>query len=169
MAITLKEEAIREQWSTIVDHGAGHVQEVLSEIQENLKESQIPGECTWSVEEVKSSTWIARVRREFLIVDLKEFKDYHLYIGVRDYGVHLDCCWFLTIEPGLLKKWASMKIAGDTDTLSGPANILIQQDLRAWLTVVHHNVLKGVDSLLTKLGQDPRLLQRKSKGMLEIW
>jgi hypothetical protein len=169
MAITLKEEAIKEQWSTIVDHGAGQTSGVLSEIQERLREAQIPGECTWSVEEVKSSTWIARVRREFLIVDLKEFKDYHLYIGIRDYGVHLDCCWFLTIEPGLLKKWASQRLTGDAEGLSGPANILIQQDLRAWLTVVHHAVLDSVNSLLTKLGQDPKLLQRKSKGMLEIW
>ena len=36
----------------------------------------------------------------------------HLHVGVRDYGVHLDCYRFLTVEPGFLKKFASEKFTG---------------------------------------------------------
>ena len=169
MAITLKEESILNQWGTLVDHGAGNAADLLEAIQSTLEEAQIPGECSWSIEEVKSSTWIARVRRDFLIVDLKEFKDYHMYIGVRDYGIHLDCCRFLTVEPGFLKKWASEKLTGYVDYLSMPRNILIHQDLQAWTSVVHSAVVDRVEALMVKLGQDTSRLQRGSKGFLEIW
>ena len=169
MAITLKEETILNEWSMMVDHGCGNARVVLDEIQKRLQEAQIPGECSWCVEEVKSQGLFSRVRREFLIVNLEQFKDYHMYIGIRDYGVHLDCCRFLTVEPGFFKKMVSEKLTGTADAISAPKNILVEQDLKAWATVVHHAVTDSVESLLTKLGQDPRLMHKGTKGMLEIW
>lgn len=169
MAITLKDESILNEWATVVDHAAGNAQAVMDDIQNRLQEAKIPGGCSWTVEEVKSKGFFAKVRRDFIIVSLDEFKDYHMYIGIRDYGVHLDCARFLTVEPGFMKKWASEKLTGYADALSAPKNILIHQDLRAWSTVVHHAVLDSVQALMTKLGKDPNLIQRGSKGFLEIW
>lgn len=169
MAITLKEQTILNEWDMILDHAAGNAQELLDDIVHRLEESQIPGDCTWDIKEVKTEGFWGRVRRDFLIVTLKQFKDYHIYICIRDYGVHLDCCRFLTIEPGLVRKWASEKLTGDEEALSAPKNILVYQDLRAWVTVVHHTVLDSVEALMTKLGKDPKLLNRDSRGFLEIW
>ncbi len=169
MAITLKEESILNEWTMMVDHGAGSAGAVIDGIKARLQEAQVPGNCNWRIEEVKSSGFFAKVRREFLMVTLDEFSDYHTYIGIRDYGVHLDCCRFLTVEPGFLKKWASEKLTGYADALSAPKNILIHQDLRAWTTVVHHAVVSSVEELMTKLGQDTTRLNRGSKGFLEIW
>lgn len=169
MAITLKEETILDQWSALVDHGAPHASEVLDDIQRRLEQAQIPGDCRWSVEEVKSSGWFAKVKREFLIADLKEFGDYHMYVGVRPYGIHLDVCRFLTVEPGFLKKKIAEHTFGAADFLSAPKNVLIEQDFRAWITVVHHCVLDAVGSVMGKLGQDKSALRRGSKGFLEIW
>lgn len=169
MAITLKEESILNEWTTMVERGSGNAGGVLSAIQARLQEAQIPGECSWAVDEVKSSGFFAKVRRDFLTVSLREFSDYHMYIGIRDYGIHLDCCRFLTVEPGFLKKWASEKLTGYADALSAPKNILIHQDLRAWTTVVHHAVVNSVEQLMVNLGLDTKLLQRGSKGFLEIW
>jgi len=169
MALKLKDESILNEWAMVLDHAAGNSQAVLDDIQNRLKESQIPGGCSWSVEEIKSSGLFAKVRRDFLVISQEQFRDYHMYVGIRDYGVHLDCCRFLTVEPGFLKKFASEKLTGYADALSAPKNILIHQDLRAWTTVVHHTVVDSVEALMTKLGQDPKLLQRGSKGFLEIW
>lgn len=169
MAITLKEESILNEWTMLLDHAAGQAQGLIADIQKRLAESKMPGECTWEVEEVKSSGFFSKVRRDFLVVDLEQFKDYHMYIGIRDYGVHLDCCRFLTVEPGFLKKFAAERLTGYADALSAPKNILIHQDLRAWTTVVHHAVVDSVDDLIKKLGKDPKLLKRESKGILEIW
>jgi hypothetical protein len=53
--------------------------------------------------------------------------------------------------------------------ISGRANILKHQDLVAYVTVVHHCILDAVEALMQKLGQDPRRIDRKSKGFLEVW
>lgn len=169
MAVTLKEETILNEWATLVSDGAGNASFVLDAVQAELRHANVPGDCEWKIEEVKSSTWIARVRREFLIVKLDEFKDYRMYIAARDYGVHLDCCRFLTVEPGFFKKTIAAHALGSMDALSAPKNILVHQDLRAWVTVVHHAVLDSVEKLLGKLGQDKSKLNRGSKGFLEIW
>jgi hypothetical protein len=169
MAITLKEETILNEWAAMVDHGSGQSDFIVNEIQKRLEEAKIPGDCDWSVEEVKSSTWFSKVRRDFLIVTLEQFKDYRIYVAARDYGVHLDICRFLTVEPGFFKKTISERLTGDESALSAPKNILVHQDLRAWVTVVHHAVTDSVAALMTKLGQNPAKLDVKSKGFLEIW
>lgn len=169
MAIKLKEEVILNEWATILEEAAGHSEAVLEGIGERLKNSRIPGDCSWYVYEVKSEHLIGRVRRNMMIVKLRQFRDYRIYIGIRDYGAHLDCCRFLTLEPGLLKRWLSVKLTGYGESLSVPKNILVHQDLRAWTTVVHHSVLDSVEELMKKLGKDPTTLHRGSKGFLEIW
>lgn len=169
MAITLKEETILDEWSTMVDHGAPHANDVLTEIERRLQASEIPGDCTWGVEEVKSSGLFAKVKREFLLVRLEQFSDYRMYIAVRGYGIHLDVARFLTVEPGFFKRALSAQI-GDSDTaLSAPKNILVHQDLRAWVTVVHHCVVDAVGSVMEKLGQDKTTIRRDSKGFLNVW
>jgi len=105
----LKEEGILDEWGMVVDSAAGNVRIVLDDIQRRLKESRIPMGCSWRIEEVKSKHLIGRVRRNMLFVTIEQFSDYHMYIGIRDYGAHLDCCRFLTLEPGKVKKWISKK------------------------------------------------------------
>ena len=169
MAITLKEESILNQWSQIVDHAGGSTDDVLNSITDRLEEADIPGGCTWKLEEVKSSGFFSKTRRDFLVINLEAFGDYHVYVCVRDYGVHLHCSWFLTVEPGFLKKWASEKLTGSSDVLSAPRNIMVHQDLQAWVTVVAKAVEESVEELMTRLGQDATRMHRGSKGFLEIW
>ncbi len=165
----IKEESILNEWTMILDSAAGNSQTILDEIQSRLRDSKIPGNCTWGIIEVKSSGLLEKVKREFLIIQLEQFKDYNMYVGIRDYGIHLDCCRFLTVEPSFLKKWASNKLTGTADALSAPKNILIHQDLRAWATIVHHAVLDSVNALMDDLGKDTSHIQRGSKGIMEIW
>jgi hypothetical protein len=169
MAITLKEETILDQWNMMVDGAAGHADAVLKDVSERLRAAQIPGDCTWETDEVKSSGWFSRVRREFTIVRLEQFSDYRMYIAARDYGVHLDVCRFMTVEPGFFKKHLAEKLTGSGEALSAPKNILIEQDLRAWMTVVHHCVVDSVEALMGTLGQDKSKLKRESRGVLSVW
>lgn len=169
MAITLKEETILDRWSAMVDRAAGRANEVMDDVRRRLGESHIPGDCGWNLEEVKSSGWFAKVRREFLVVRLEQFSDYRIYVAVRDYGIHLDACRFTTVEPGFFKKHLAERLGGSMDALSAPKNILIEQDLQAWVTVVHHCLLDSVGGLMDSLGQDKSKLRRESKGYLEVW
>lgn len=168
-SVTLKEETILNEWSTMVDSAGPHADRVLDSIQERLGDADIPGNCTWDVDEVKSSGWLSKVKREFLIVRLEQFSDYRMYISAREYGIHLDVCWFLTVEPGFFKRVISVQIGDSETAVSAPKNILVHQDLRAWVTVVHHAVVDAVKSLMEGLGQDKSLLRRESKGFLSVW
>ena len=167
MAVTLKEETILDQWSMILDYAAGNQDDLLDDIVNRYEESKIPGRLEKSV--VQSSGWLSKVKREFLIITNDNFADYHMYIAARDYGIHLDVCRFLTIEPGRFKKMLSNRLAGDADALSAPKNILVEQDLRAWVTVAHHCVVGAVEEVMKKLKQDPSKIQRESKGYLNVW
>lgn len=170
MAITLKEESVLDQWSTIVDSAAGRSHGVLEDIQNRLEAAEIPGGCSWQLEEIKSSGWFSKVQREFLLVRLESFGDYRMYVAARDYGIHMDVCRFLTVEPSFFKKAIAEKLSGGyAAALSAPKNVLVEQDLKAWVTVVHHCVLDSVSALMSDLGQDPNKIQRQSKGMLEVW
>jgi hypothetical protein len=170
MAVKLKEETILNQWSMLVDGAAGCVTEVLDAIQLRLMEADIPGHCTWRLDEVQAGGILSRVRREFLVVELEQFPDYRNYVGVRRYGKHLDLCRYLTVEPGFLKRQLSQAITGGDDRLlSTPKNLLHEQDLSAWATVVHHAVIGAVRRLHERLGRDPAGIRTDTKGFLQVW
>jgi hypothetical protein len=154
----------------LVDGAAQRANEVLDDIQARLTAARIPGNCEWSIEEVVSGGLLSRTKREFLIVRLDQFSDYRNYVGVRPYGTHLDCCRFLTVEPGFFKRQLSQALTGGEDRVfSVPKNLLVEQDLHAWVTIVHHCVLDGVKALYTKLGHDPAGIRRETKGFLQVW
>lgn len=170
MAVKLKEETILNQWSMLVDGAAGKATALLKDIEARLTAARIPGRCEWSVEEVQTGGFLRKTRREFLIIRLAQFDDYRTYVGVREYGSFLDLCRFVTVEPGFLKRQLSQAIApGEDRLLSAPKNILVEQDLYAWVTVVHHCVLDAVRSLLKEVGQDPLGIRRETKGFLQVW
>jgi len=171
MAIKLKDENILDQWSTVIDDAAGHAFEVLEDIQEHLEASRFPDGTSWKLEEVKSGGGMfgGGTKRELLFIRQKALSDYKMYVGVRDYGAHLDICRFLTCEPGRVKKFIAEKLAGYSEALSQPSDILNEQDLRAWVTVVHHCVVGATGALMKRLDQDPTTINRTSKGALEVW
>lgn len=169
MTVTLKEETILNEWSMIVENAAGKVEDVLADIERRLHEAALPQGCSHERETVQSSTWVAKVKREFLVCENESFSDYRVYIGVRSYGTHLDVCRFVTVEPKFFKKVLSERLTGDAQALSGPKNILVEQDLKAWVTVVHHAVVDAVADLLTERKEDVRKIRRESRGILEIW
>lgn len=67
------------------------------------------------------------------MVTNEALKDYRMYTGARDYGNNLDVSWYLTCEPGFLKKtFSSILTQGATDkAFSFNLDIFQQQDLNA--------------------------------------
>lgn len=169
MTVTIKEETILNQWSMIVEGTADRGEDVLRAILAHLKDARLPEGCSCHKDTVQSGGWMSKVKREFLICENESFKDYRVYIGVRAYGANLDVCRFVTVEPGFMKQLMSQQMAGDAYALSGPRNILVEQDLKAWLTVVHHAVIDAVDDLFSDLKRDRSKIRRESRGILEIW
>ncbi|MBZ0268478.1 hypothetical protein K8I85_10015 [bacterium] len=170
MAVTLKEETILQRWAQLVTNAAPHAYDVLEDVQSHLRDAEIPGKCEWSVEEVQQKEGLfSKTKREFLIVKLEQFKDYRIYVSARAYGKSLDCCWFLTVEPGFFKKMVAGKLAdGDWSAMSAPKNILLEQDLKAWTTTVHLAVRGAMESLFDRLQRPKNEITRESQGVMSI-
>jgi hypothetical protein len=169
--VTLKDEKIIDRWSMIVENGQGLTEQIYSDTETFVKESQAPG-IGFERVQVRPS-WLKGIlgnERSYFMVTNTALDDYRMFIGARDYGNALDISWFLTCEPGFFsKKLSSVLTSGASDkALSLNLDIFQQQDLSAYATVVHHCLLKAVDKLMLGAGQDSSKIDRKSKGFLGI-
>lgn len=173
--VTLKDDKIIDSWATVIDSGAGKAEAIFKLTEKALSESEAP-DVEWERVDAQPSRLkglLLGKKRDYLRVINKGIgEDYRMYVGTRDFGTHLDVTWFLTVEPNWLKRVA--KSAASLATV-GAANLLMeldlfdQQDLRAYVTVTHHCLLKAVGVVMEELGQDVSKIDRKSKGVLEVW
>jgi hypothetical protein len=63
-------------------------------------------------------------KRDFLILTHGGLKEYAMFVGARDYGRDLDVSWFMTVNPGFLKRAISKRLAmGDPNALSPPLGL----------------------------------------------
>lgn len=169
--LTVKDEMVIDRWSLIIENGQGNAEPVFRGTQGYLQLANPPGVQMQRVR--VRPTWLKGllgVERDYLMVTSETLSDYRMYIGARDYGSSLDVSWYLTCEPGQLKKALSeMLTRGASDTaLSVNLDLFEQQDLNAYSTVVHRCLLKAVEKLMAAMHQDSSKIDRKSKGFLGI-
>jgi len=169
--LTLKDEVIIDRWSLIIENAQGNTGPVFKGTLGYLQLANPPGVRMQRVR-VRPG-WLKGllgVERDYLMVTSETLGDYRMYIGARDYGNSLDVSWYLTCEPGQLKKALSEILTrGASDTaLSVNLDLFEQQDLHAYATIVHRCLLKAVEKLMTALHQDFSKTDRKSKGFLGI-
>jgi hypothetical protein len=166
MAVTIKKDRVLDSWMTIVENGAGNRDRVYSMTQLKLEEAGLPG-VTWKRDDVSSGMFGAS--REFLVVHKRELREYSMFICARDFGQHLDCAWFLTCQPGLFKKAVSKYASGNANAMSMNLDVFNQQDLSAWVHVVHRAFLHANKELMEELKQDITGMNTRSKGYLAVW
>ncbi|MCD6226020.1 hypothetical protein J7J95_03025 [bacterium] len=179
--IILKDEKILEKWSIVIENAEGEGEKVLKTTENLIGQREIPKIETKRIlvspEEKMGSSYESQ-EREYLRVTSHQFglRDFKMYVGARDYGKNLDCQWYLTCEPGLIKKAVSGLIGiskmnpaeFSTNALSYALDLFQQQDLTTYVTLVHHAVLKAVGEVMKKKGQDPSKIDRRSRGFLNI-
>jgi hypothetical protein len=169
MSIKLKEETILDQWSIMFENAASLSNDYLEAIQGRLDQSEIPGNCTWRLEEIQAGGMFAKTKREFLVIEHDDFKDYRTYVAARPYGTLLDLCRFTTCEPGYFKKKLANTLGGTEQALSSPKNILLEQDLRAYMSVIHTACVKAAEDVASKSNIDLSNINRGSQGALKLW
>ena len=173
MSVTLKDEKLLDSWGLVIEDGAGGSDKLMQLIRGYLKQSELPGIHWQPVEATPGMLkgWFGK-KRDFLMVTSEGLKDYRMYVGIRDYGRHLDFSWFLTVEPGFFKKAFSplMTQGASPNALSLLLDLFDQQDLRAYVTAVHRCcVRKSVEQFVSELGQTTANFDWKSKGFLQVW
>ena len=164
--MALKNEAVLEQWGELISQGAGKGKWILDTVESMIDEANMPGVVT---KQQAVSSGMFSAKRDFLVVAHTNLRDYRMYIGARDYGVHLDVAWYLTAEPRFFKRAVSKYALGNPQALSQQIDFFSQQDLRAFVGVAHQYVKDTVETVMNELGQDPTGINTKSKGFLELW
>lgn len=171
MAVTLKDEKILDSWGLVMEGAAGHAHSLTERIEGLLKHGELPG-ISWKITEAQPGMlkgWFGK-KRDYLMITSESLKDYRMYLGARDYGKHLDVSWFLTVEPGFFKSvFSSMLAHGNMNAISFSLDVFDSQDLRAYVTAVHHCcVMRGVCEIGSKLGLDMSKFDWHSKGALQV-
>src|SRR5262245_39473731 len=164
--MAIRHDSVADSWNTLVHNGAGHDKWLLDTVEGMIREAQMPGVTTGQTD---ISGGMFSERRKFLVVNYARLRDYRLYISARDFGTNLDVSWYLTIQPGGLKRMVSKYMTGNPQALSMQVDFFSQQDLSACIGFAHHCVTDAVKQLLTQLEQDPTGLNTKSKGFLSLW
>src|SRR4051794_28109770 len=125
-----RHDIVIQQWGQVIQHGAGHYRYILETVEEIIKASDMPGLRSRQME-VRQGGRFGR-KRDLLIVAHNNLREYHIFIGARDVGIHLEVTWFLTITPGFLKGAISKRVMGSPQALSMSIPIFDRQDLNTW-------------------------------------
>jgi hypothetical protein len=169
MAITLKKEVIVDRWSMIVKEGQGKTEEIYKDTENYIQKSEAP-EVKFERVQVRASflKGVFGNERTYIRIVNKNLKGYKMYIGARDYGKNLDLSWYVTCEPGLtagiISKIFSI-FSSKKMTWVPNLDLFQQQDLTAYVTVVHHCFIDAIEKITKGTGQE---IDRKSKGFLGI-
>jgi len=163
---SVKADRIIDKWATIVEQAAGKGEYIYTVLDTELTKANIP-QVTWSRGDVNMGMMTRS--REFLIIKNAGLREYTVYVHARDVGSHLDCGWFLTVEPGMFKKAFSKHMTGDPNALSQSLGFFSQQDLSAWTHIVHRTFLRIVKDLMGDLDLDITGMNTTSKGFLSVW
>jgi len=166
MAITLQKEVVVNEWAMIVEGASDKVEQVFKDTEEGIKNSKAP-DVTF--ERVKVSTsvlgGIFGKDRAFIRIRDKHLPKYEMYIGVREYGVHLDLVWYLIYEPGFFVRITNSVLSFLKRKLVFPMSLFDERDLTLYATVVHHCFLQSIEKITKGTGQE---INRSSKGFLGI-
>jgi hypothetical protein len=142
------------------------VEQVFTDTEDGIKKSKAP-DVTF--ERVKVSTsFLGGVfgnDRAFLRIRDKHLPKYEMYIGVREYGIHLDLVWYLTYEPGFIARIINIILSFLKRKLVFPMSLFDERDLTVYATVMHHCFLQAVEKITKGTGQE---INKSSKGFLGI-
>jgi len=166
MAITLKKEVVVNEWSMIVEGAGDKVEQVFTDTEENIKRSKAP-DVNFARVKV-SSSFLGGVLgndRVFLRITDKHLPKYEMYIGIREYGIHLDLVWYLIYEPGFFARIMNMILSFFKRKLVFHMNLFDEHDLTVYATVIHHSFLQAVEKITKGTGQE---INKSSKGFLGI-
>jgi hypothetical protein len=160
----LRRQHVIDRWDALIDGSCGQSDQVVQDTVTTLSTWEVPSLRLRRADLAPSLLRaLVRDRRPFLIVTHNQnhrLKPYRTYIMVRDYGTSLQTCWYLVYRPHLLERMQRNPAAR--------LDLFDEQDLRAYVTAVHHALLAAVVILLASADQDSSTLNRTSNGFLGI-
>jgi hypothetical protein len=166
LTMVLDNERVLESRNFMVEGGAGRGQWVLGKTEQLIIDSHMPGITT---EQKDVTPGLFGEKRKFLVVRHSRYKEWHVLIGARSFGEHLDASWFLVVEPGFFKRTVSKNATGNPTAFSQKIDPFSQQDIKAFKTVAYNCFEKTLYMLHEELQLDPSGFNADTKGYLNVW
>jgi len=180
--LVLREDKILEKWSVLIQNAKGKGSEIVKRITNNVEEANVPGMKAEMAKvfpkmvpgflDTKVFKTIEREGRDYLMIRNSSIDSMLLLVGAQDYGKNLFVSWYLICEPRTVDKVFaafSGKLADDkAKWMPVINNIFMEEELTAYVTLVHHCVLNVVEGLMSNMGEDYSKIDRKSRGFLGI-
>jgi len=172
--VTLSNEKILDSWSVLIENACGRTEEFYDSVLKFVEAERMPNVKAEMVKAFphgtaklfsKFSKVFRALGRDYLMVSNDYLDRWRMFIGAKDYGKNLNVSWYLVCEPTLLD---SLFKKPHEKIVYTPIFIFDQEELTAYVTCVHHCVLKAVEKIMRDLGQDPSKIDRKSKGFLGV-
>jgi hypothetical protein len=154
-AIVLQRSKVAESWSCILENANGNAARIYRSTAAAILAANLP-DVYLERAIVRPKHW-SNQEREYLLVSNERFKEYPIFIGSHDYGNNLAIYWYLVVSPDLF-----------ATLYAGDLNLFQEQELHAYVTVIHRSLRKAVADLLLSFGQDPSQLEPKSTGFLGV-
>ena len=160
----LRREQIIDRWDLLVSGGQGQGDAVVSATVFQIDQQKLPGV---SYKHANFSPGIVRGlagnTRPFLVISQsgnRRLQPSRMHVSVRDYGDNLQTSWFLSYHRSFFERIKPNPLV--------QLDLFDEQDLRAYVTAVHHCFTDSVVDLVSSLGQDTSRVDRSSKGFLGI-
>jgi hypothetical protein len=176
--VSLVKQKILDSWSVLIEGAQGRGEELIRKVVEYIEKSKAPNVRTEMVEaypDMASRIWssiskrLAREPKTYLMVSNDNLEATKIYVRAQDYGRNLFVCWYLITEPGLLAELLSAPSSEDRwYWVPRTRDVFTEEELTAYVTCIHHCVLRAVEDLMRSLGQDPSKIERKSRGFLGV-
>lgn len=157
----LKRDQIVDRWDCLIAGAQGRGDEVLDAVTGHIDRQKLPN-VEYDERDLAASLFRGGTRT-FLVIwqdGNGRLKPYRMHVNVRDYGTNLQTSWFLTYHRSFFERLKPNPLVA--------LNLFDEQDLRAYVTAVHHGFLDAVIDLMIALGQDASKLDRKTNGFLGI-
>lgn len=157
----LRRDQVVDRWDILLDGAQGRRAQVTSGMLDRVDAHDVPA-IEYETRDLATS-FIRAETREFVVVTHdgnRRLTGYRMHVNVRDYGTCLQASWYLSYHRGFFEKMLPNPIV----TL----DLFDEQDLRAYVGVVHRAFLDAIVDLMVELGQDTSKLERSSKGFLGI-
>jgi hypothetical protein len=154
-ALVLERSKVVDRWSCLIESAQGNAIRIYRSIAAAILAQNIP-EVYLERVSVRPKFWTHQ-EREYLLVTNQRLPEYPIYITAQDYGNNLAIYWYLVVDPALF-----------SSLLAGDLHLFEEQELHAYVTVIHRCLRKAVMELLLSFGQDPAQLPQKSTGFLGV-
>jgi hypothetical protein len=151
-ALVLHRSTVAASWSCLLENANGNAARIYRSTAAAILASNIP-DVYLERTLVKPSSW-SKLEREYLLVTNERFRA-QIFIGSHDYGTNLAIYWYLVVS------------APDLFTSLGDFHLFQQQELHAYVTVIHRCLHHAIAELLS-FGQEPSQLETTSTGFLGV-